>query len=495
MTRSAAALGGHPIGLRTLFFTEVWERFSYYGMRAMLVLYLVDATRGMGLDDETATAIYGLYTGGVYAVALPGGWIADRLLGAQRAIWIGGIIIAIGHFMLALSWDTSFFAGLIVIITGTALLKPNISAVVGELYAAHDARRDLGFTLFYMGINIGAFLGPIVCSWLGENPRFGWHYGFAAAGVGMLIGVAYFRATAARLGDAGLAPSLDASKPEEAAMIRSGWRNVAMAFGGFVLLAVLIRAGIVPFDPRPVARWSSAAVAVLALVYFAWLLTLARLNSDEKKRVVAIFILFLGATVFWAGFEQAGSSLNLFAERYTQRLFGAFEIPAGWFQSLNSLFLISLAPAFAATWVALARRNLNPSTPAKFGIGLVLLAGGFAIMILAATLVAGGTKVMPTWLIMTYLLHTFGELALSPVGLSAMTKLAPRRFVGQMLGVWFLATAAGNIMAGLAAGQFHDDRLGDMPGLYTQIVLITAGAGLLLVAFSRPVRRLMGNVD
>ncbi|MBW7930230.1 MAG: peptide MFS transporter [Gammaproteobacteria bacterium] len=486
-------LGGHPAGLRTLFFTELWERFSYYGMRALLVLFLVDASSGMGMDDQTATAIYGLYTAAVYIVALPGGWIADRLLGAQRAIWLGGIIIAIGHFTLALPATATFFMGLLCIVAGTGLLKPNISLVVGELYARNDPRRDAGFTLFYMGINLGAAMGPLICSTLGESRRFGWHYGFAAAGVGMVIGLIWFRLTRHQLGSAGLHPSLDAADPLQAAERRRLWRRVGIGLALVLLLAVLVGSGRLAIAPVALARNSAWGIGVLAIGYFGWLLLAGRLDASEKKRVLALAFLFLGSAVFWSGFEQAGSSLNLFADRYTDRLLGGFEIPAGWFQVLNPIFIITLAPLYAALWVGLARRHLNPSTPAKFGLGLLLLAAGFTVMLGAASLVASGDKALPTWLLFTYLFHTMGELALSPVGLSATTRLAPRRYAGQMMGLWFLATAVGNLIAGLLAGQFRDDALADMPGLYTQIVLMAAGTGLLFLALRRPVRRLMGD--
>ncbi len=410
------APAGHPVGLRTLFFTELWERFSYYGMRALLVLYMVDAGSGLGLDDQTATAIYGLYTAAVYVVALPGGWIADRLLGTQRAIWIGGLIIAAGHFTLAIPGRVTFFLGLLFIILGTGLLKPNISAVVGELYARGDPRRDAGFTLFYMGINIGAFIGPLICSTLGESARFGWHYGFAAAGVGMLAGLWYFRRTQSRLGDTGRHPSLDRAVAADRPRIRAGWRNVAIGVGIVVLASTAVLTGVVEIDAVAAAQRTGVLIALMALAYFVYLFAFAGLTPDEKPKAVVIVILFLACAMFWSGFEQAGSSLNLFAERYTQRVFGGFEIPAGWFQSLNAMFVFTLAPVFAAMWVALARRNLNPSTPAKFAIGLILIGAGFLVMIGAAQLVQRGEQVLPTWLIMTYLVHTMGELALSPVG-------------------------------------------------------------------------------
>jgi POT family proton-dependent oligopeptide transporter len=484
---------GHPEGLRTLFFAEMWERFSYYGMRAMLILYMVDAGGGLGLDDRTAAAIYGLYSAAVYVVALPGGWIADRLIGAQRAIMAGGSLIAAGHFTLAFPGRAPFFLGLLLIVCGTGLLKPNISAAVGELYPKGDGRRDAGFTFFYMGINIGAFLGPLVCSTLGESERFGWHWGFAAAGVGMVVGLWYFRRTRHRLGDAGLLPSLDPAKPAELAKMRAGWRGVGIAVALVAAASAALLTGLVAVDPVAAAQRTGVLIAAIAVAYFVYMFAFAGLTGDEKRKMVVIVVLFLGCALFWAGFEQTGSSFNLFAERYTQRVFAGFEIPAGWFQSINAFFVFTLAPVFAAAWVELARRNLDPSTPAKFGLGLVLLGAGFLVMIGAAELVLAGDKVLPTWLVMTYLLHTMGELALSPVGLSATTRLAPHRFAGQMMGVWFLGTSLGNLLAGLVAGEFAGEALAEFPAQFLQMALICAGAGLLLLVFSRPIRRLMGD--
>ncbi len=488
-----ARSSGHPAGLRTLFFTEIWERFSYYGMRALLVLYMVDAGSGLGLDDRTATAIYGLYTAAVYLVCLPGGWIADRLLGAQRAVWIGGLVIAFGHFTLAIPGRTPFFLGLLLIICGTGLLKPNISAIVGQLYARGDPRRDSGFTLFYMGINIGAFIGPLVCSTLGESERFGWHYGFAAAGVGMVLGLVYFRMTRGRLGDTGVlrvAPDAAAQ-----ARVRTAWYRLAAATILTAAVGAMMFPRMIGIDPLIVAQRTGLLIAAIALGYFLYLFLFAGLSAEEKRKVGVIAILFLGAAMFWSGFEQAGSSLNLFAERYTRRVFGGFEIPSGWFQSLNPLFVFTLAPVFAALWIELARRHLNPSTPAKFGLGLLLLSAGFLVMMAAARLVQPGETVAPAWLVMTYLLHTMGELALSPVGLSATTRLAPQRYAGQMMGVWFLGASLGSLLAGLIAGEFRDDTVAAFPALYLQIVLTSAGAGLLLLAFTRPISRLMGDVE
>jgi len=487
----------HPQGLQTLFFTEMWERMSYYGMRALLVLFMVDAIErgGLGFTDANATAIYGLYTAAVYLVALPGGWIADRLLGAQKSIWYGGIVIMCGHFVLAIPSLYSFFVGLVLIVLGTGLLKPNISAVVGELYGPGDPRRDAGFTIYYMGINIGAAIGPLVCSTLGESERFGWHWGFAAAGVGMLFGLIQFRLSSHRLGKAGLDPSLDRSNPADRAKMRKAWGFVAAAMGMVVVGLVLLLSETITVNPQRLAENAAAVIAAVAGLYFVSIFAFGHLTTVEKKRVVVIIVLFFSSAMFWSGFEQAGSSLNLFAERYTDRLIGSFEIPAGWFQSLNPAFIIALAPLYSAMWIGLARRNLDPSTPVKFALGILLLAVGFLIMYGAAILVIQGNQVLPTWLFFTYLLHTMGELALSPVGLSATTKLAPHRFVGQMMGVWFLGASLGNILAGLLAGEFGGESVGDFPSLYLQIVLTLSGFALLLLVFSRPIRKLMGTVD
>jgi POT family proton-dependent oligopeptide transporter len=478
----------HPRGLYTLFFTEMWERFSYYGMRALLVLFMVDGMRGgLGLKDEVATAIYGLYTAGVYLAALPGGWIADRFLGAQRSVWYGGIIIAAGHFTLALPWTETFYLGLLLVVLGTGLLKPNVSVMVGELYPEGGARRDAGFTVFYMGINLGAALGPLVCSALGE--KINWHYGFAAAGVGMVLGLAQYRLTAKYLGTAGSAPGhREGVRPKDRML---AWA----ALGAIILVIGLVMTGSVRLNPVALARGTSYVILGVAVVYFGSVFFFFPLDRTEKKRIGVILVLFLSSAMFWSGFEQAGSSLNLFAERYTQRSFFQHLIPTGWFQSLGPVFVISLAPVAAAVWVGLARRNLNPSLPVKFALGLLLLAGGFLVMAGASSFVAGGQKVRPAWLITTYLLHTFGELCLSPVGLSSVTKLAPRRLVGQMMGTWFLATSLGNLIAGLLAGTFSTNGVGNMAGLYLQIVLTTAGAGLILLLFRRPIRNLMAGVE
>jgi POT family proton-dependent oligopeptide transporter len=468
----------------------MWERFSYYGMRALLVLFMVDAVRGgMGMTDEIATSIYGLYTAGVYLAALPGGWLSDRLFGAQRSVWYGGIIIATGHFVLAVPQAETFYLGLILVVLGTGLLKPNISAIVGELYPDGGARRDAGFTIFYMGINLGAFIGPLVCSTLGE--KVNWHWGFAAAGVGMVLGLIQYHYSRRHLGDAGLRPGSE--------MPLSGKERVALAGGLTALIAVagLTLAGVLTFDPVMLAKGTTVFIVAVAVLYFAWVLLFAELEGAEKQRVGVIAILFVAAALFWSGFEQAGSSFNLFADRYTERQLAFFDfvIPAGWFQSLGPVFIITLSPVMAGLWVALARRNLNPSLTVKFALGLLLLALGFVVMAGAAKVVAAGHKVWPTWLISTYLLHTFGELCLSPVGLSSVTKLAPRRLVGQMMGAWFLAASLGNLLAGLIASGFKADAVEEMPGQYLQIVIVPVIAGVLLIVFARPIKRWMAGVQ
>ncbi len=481
---------GHPRGLYTLFFTEMWERFSYYGMRALLVLFMTDAVvrGGLGMTDKVATAIYGLYTAAVYLAALPGGWVADRFLGAQRSVWFGGMVIAFGQFLLVVPRASTFYLGLLCVVIGTGLLKPNISAIVGELYPEGGARRDAGFTLFYMGINLGAAVSPLITSALGE--KLNWRYGFGAAGVGMLLGLLQFRLTAKHLGEAGLYPS------NRGAASRRDRGLLIFLISAVALAVALVFAGVIRIDPVALARGTTYVIVLVAAVYFLCLFLFFNLDSTEKKRVVVIGILFLCSAVFWSGFEQAGSSLNLFAERYTQRWIGALhvEIPAGWFQSLGPVFVISLAPVMAALWVRLGRRNLNPSLPAKFALGLLLLGGGFLVMAVASKFVVAGQKVWPSWLIATYLLHTFGELCLSPVGLSSVTKLAPRRLVGQMMGIWFLATSLGNLMAGLLAGEFNAQAVNEMSGRYLQIVLTSIGAGGVLLLFVKPIKSLMAGV-
>ncbi len=489
---------GHPRGLATLFFTEMWERFTYYGMRAVLVLFLVSAvsTGGFGIDDKTASAIYGLYTAGVYLAALPGGWIADRLIGARIAVLIGGVFITLGNTLLAMSTGPrGFYLGLVVIVLGVGMLKPNVSAMVADLYPEGGARLDAGFTVFYMGINLGATLGPFVT---GEAiVLFGPRAGFAAAAVFMALGVLQYHFTQGHLGDAGKFSPQVAGAPAQRTSKALPWRQLWIGVGLLAAALAACSLGWIALDAVTLAQATTGLIVAMAVLYFGYLFSVAGLSAEERRRAIVILVLFLGSALFWSGYEQAGSSLNLFAERYTDRTLGwlHFVVPAGWYQSLNPAYIIIFAPAFAWAWVALAKRNLNPSAPAKFAIGVILMGSGFLIMAAAATIVAGGSKVLPTWLILTYLLHTFGELCLSPVGLSYVTKLAPKRFVGQLMGMWFLSLSLGNLIAGLIAGEFDANNVAAMPGQYMHIVYFSVGLGAVLLVLSRPVKKLMGDVQ
>jgi proton-dependent oligopeptide transporter, POT family len=495
----AATFFGHPRGLATLFLTEMWERFTFYGMRAVLLLFLVAqvSTGGFGLDDKTAAAIYGLFNAGIYLAALPGGWIADRLIGAQRAVMTGGVAITLGNMLLATSASPKgFYVGLVVIVLGIGMLKPNVSAIVADLYPEGGARLDSGFTIFYIGINVGAFLGPLVIPL--AQQYFGLRAGFGVGAIFMAIGVVQFYMTRTYLGGAGVnSAPVHAAGSATAVVPRSKqWLRLWMGVGVLVIVLAAVSTGLIPVDPVKLARGTTYVIVSVAVVYFAYYFILADLTREERRRGVVLLVLFGGCALFFSGFEQAGSSLNLFAERYTDRMVGwlHFVIPTGWFQSLNSFFIFIFAPFFAWIWIALARRNLNPSAPAKFAIGVMLMGSGFLIMAAAASIVASGSKVLPYWLVMTYLLHTFGELCLSPVGLSYFTKLAPKRFVGQMMGMWFLAMSLGNLVAGLIAGDFDANNVAAMPGQYMHIVYFSVGLGAVLLAISRPVKKLMGNV-
>ncbi len=480
---------GHPRGLSTLFFTEMWERFSYYGMRGLLILFLVATVQsgGFGMTDTKAAAIYGLYTAGAYLMALPGGWIADRILGQRRAVLVGGCIIATGHFCLAIPAVPSFYVGLGLIVCGTGLLKPNVSAMVGDLYPEGGARRDSGFSVFYAGINTGAFIGPIVCGLLGEHVN--WHAGFAAAGVGMVFGVIqYQRGSRLYLGSAGERRAEAADPAVRGRAVRSVLKVAGALAAIFAALLVCQAAGILTLSLEVAARGTGVVIVGIVLVYFGTVLLSGGLTVPEKKRIVVIFIFFLASSLFWAGYEQAGSSFNLFASRLTDRMIGSWQMPASWLQSVPPICVIVLSPVFAWVWWRL--RSHEPSMPAKLGFGLVLLAIGLFVMVVAALNTHGGAnKVGPGWLIATYFIHTVGELCLSPVGLSSVTKLAPRRLVGQMMGTFFMGNALGNLIAGLTAGSFSTMPLSV---LFGTIAKVTGVAGVVLIAFSGPIKKLIG---
>ena len=465
---------GHPKGLSTLFFTEMWERLSYYGMRAILILYMTAELQkgGLGWDTKSAAAIYGLYTSSVYFLPLIGGWIADRFIGAKRATLIGGIIIALGHFLLAFPPVGFFYAGLICVAIGTGFLKANISKMVGDLYTTEDERRDAGFSIFYMGINIGAFAAPFVC---GTLAVYNWHWGFAAAGVGMVLGLIQYVIGFRNLTGVGDVPAK--SESETSSSIVGPVYLVEMV----VLVAVAVAA--VYFFSTPLMP--SVLVAGLIAVLLTGMQD--RLSGDDWKRLAIIGVLFIFSMIFWMAFEQAGSSLTLFAEQITNRqVTPTWELPTAWLQGVNPLFIIGFAPVFAWLWIKMGTRQ--PSEAVKFSLGLFFAGLGFVVLAYAA-LISGAGKVSPWWLVLVYLFHTFGELCLSPVGLSAMTKLAPGKMVSLMLGVWFLSISMGSFVGGLVAGEF-EPKPDVLYGLFSKVAMVAIGGAVVLFLISPFVKRL-----
>jgi len=552
-----SAFFGHPRGLSTLFFTEMWERFSYYGMRAILILFMTAsvANGGLGFEASKGGLILGTYAGSVYLMSVPGGWIADKFLGLRRAVLYGGVVIMLGHIALAIPSVPTFYLGLALVIIGTGLLKGNISAIVGALYSPEDHRRDAGFSIYYMGINIGGFISPLVVGWLAQSPAFkgilasvgvspetSWHWGFGAAAVGMFFGIIQYLSGWKYLGDAGMEPAKPASPSVAAGHKRTLLIGLALSVGLVALLWVLARSGMLVITPERVSKTFGTVLAVTPLVLFPVLYFFGDYNPQEKKQLIVIMVLFFGAAVFWSVFEQAASTLNLFADRNSDLtlttglaavmsltllipavlsirwllglpartpmslgftalvnvlVFGAIyymfthqgeAIQSSYFQSANSMFIIVLAPLFATLWVSLGDRE--PSSPAKFAVGLLFVALGFAILIIAAKLSANGVRVSPLWLVATYFLHTIGELCLSPVGLSAMTRLAPARIVGLVLGIWFLATSLGNWMAGFAASMYERMPLATLFGVVTALALLATAILAVLVG---PIKRMLAR--
>ena len=496
---------GHPRGLATLFFTEMWERFSYYGLRPLLVLFMAAALvdGGFGFDRGQASAIVGLYGFSVYIASVPGGWVADRLLGLQRAIFVGAILITAGHLSIGLSGlggpgegKIPFFLGLVLIVMGTGLLKPNISAIVGDLYPEGGSRRDAGFSIFYMGINIGAFAGQLITGALGE--KVGWHWGFGAAGVGMALGLIFFALSRHKtLQGIGMAPTLHPDPAVQAKQARTAKMAIGIGVAAIALVFILAATGSITIDAQAIGQSTTYITLAMVALFFGYVFVAGGLDRDEKKRVGVIFILFLFAVVFWGAFEQAPTSLNLFARDFTDRNIGGWEVPATWFQSVNSFFVILLAPVAAAVWVGLGRRNRDLSSPGKFSMGLGLAGVGFVLMIFAANRVVSGgvgTLVSPWWLVGSYFFQTVGELSLSPVGLSSMTKLSPRKYVGQMMGIWFTASGLGSLIGGLVGGHVDPENLEQMPVLFTRTTVSLFAAALILGLLAIPIRRMMRNV-
>lgn len=497
---------GHPRALSTLFFTEIWERFSFYGMKAMLFLFIIakvseDSQSGLGIDEQTGGAIAGLYNSGVYLFALPGGWLADRLMGQRQAVLWGGIIIALGHFsMVATEVNVTFFyLGLLLIMIGTGLLKPNISIMVGDLYEGDvGARRDAGFSIFYMAINIGAFAAPLACGAVRQS--LGWHWAFGLAGIGMTIGVIWYLFDQKSLGNVGLQPKCT---PEE----QTSAKKLAMqsAIGTAILVGLLYffhTSGIFVLEWVGVAQFMGYFILILVALFLGYVGFFTGLEWAETKKVLAIGILFVVMALFWSAFEQSSTSINVFVRDFTQRNLGSYLIPTEFLQAINPLFIIALSPVFAAIWMRLAAKNLNPNIPLKFAMGTIQLSLGFFVLMFAAGLAGGGAvdsnfageqgKVLPSWLCLTYLLFTTGELCISPVGLSTITKLAPEKFASQFMGIWFIAAALGNLIAGQVGGMIES-----FPhrAIFQTVAIVIGVTGLVMLIFTPIIqKRMMGHV-
>jgi POT family proton-dependent oligopeptide transporter len=500
-TNHDTAFFGHPRGLATLFFTEMWERFAYYGMRAILILFMTAsvANGGLGFEVGKAGAVYGTYVALVYMLGLPGGWVADKLLGLRRSVLYGGVLIMFGQLCLAVPGAVLFYPGLTLIILGVGLLKPNVSAIVGDLYGREDVRRDAGFSIFYMGINLGAFIAPLIVGWLAQSAEFktmltnvglapetSWNWGFGVGAIGMFCGVVQYVFGWKYLGDAGVHPSLPPGSPESGSAWRRFGAGLAVLAVLIVSVAMLVRNGTL--EVEQVTSAFSWLYLVLVVSFFVWLFFFGEWSKEERKRLVVILVLFVGAAIFWSAFEQAASTLNLFAQEKTRNTVLGWGYPASWYQSINALMIIALAPVFAWLWVKLGKRD--PSSPTKFGFGLFFVGLGFLVMVGAAQASAGGALVSPNWLLVTYLLHTIGELCLSPVGLSSMTRLAPDRVKGMMMGVWFLAASVGNLIAGLVVGFLESFSHTQIFGAVTAFAIV---ASLVMFALVGPIRRMLAR--
>ncbi len=475
---------GHPRGLYVLFGAEMWERFSYYGMRALLVLYL---TKHLGFVRKDALALYATYTGLAYLTPLLGGFLADRVLGQRKAILVGGIAMAMGHF--AMAFESMLYLALSLIVLGNGFFKPNISTMVGNLYPQGDARRDGAYTIFYMGINLGAFAAPLVCGWLGESPSFGWHYGFAAAGVGMVFGLLSFLSFGRHL-VGGYPPGREQSGP--ARITIADWAHVV----GLALacLAFSYGAGLAWPGLQPYARFLVPAIVVVYVLATAYVFLMVATKGDSEEgvdwqRIAVILIVGLFSIVFWMGFEQAGGTLNLFADNKTDRtLFGTLSEPfaASFFQSINPFLIFTLAPVFSVLWAWLDNTRFRLTSSAKMALGLVLLGLGAVVMFRADALATGTAKVGPQWLATVYLFNTLGEICLSPIGLSLVNKLAPARLASLLMAVWFLCTAIANYFAGILEAELAAWGI----NLWTFLAAATIIPGLILLALTGPLKKM-----
>jgi POT family proton-dependent oligopeptide transporter len=509
-----SGIGGHPRGLTTLFFTEMWERFSYYGMRAILFLYMTTALAkgGLAFDTPYAGLIMGTYTSGVYWTPLIGGWLADKWLGARRAVFVGGCIIACGHLSMAFKTMPNFYAGLALIVIGTGLLKPNVSTMVGDLYAQGDERRDAGFSIFYMGINLGALIAPLIVGFLAQEESFkrflismgfdplkSWHWGFGAACIFMTLGLVQYLVGRERLTGIGDKPKVEKERPDIAQTLKVDEEAKQVGFDMLTAVLALV-GGVLGFIAG--VKWGGAGFVGglfpgVVFLFFGYIAgTVRHLNGAEAARVGVIFILFLFAIIFWMSFEQAATSLTLYADRLTHLYVFGYQFPSSWYQSVQPVFVVSLAPVFAIIWQKLGNRN--PSSPAKFAFGLFFAAVAFAIVTFASTLLpaTGGAelteaqKVGPLWLVAVYFFQTLGELCLSPVGLSTVTKLSPARMVGLMMGVWFLSISIGNFIAGIMGGKFDEKAEGALFHLFGSVTLVTIVAAAILAALTPFIKKL-----
>jgi len=480
---------GHPRGLFLLFFAEMWERFSYYGMRAILIFYL---TKHFLFGEDRAYLLYGAYTSLVYITPVIGGYLADRFLGPRKAVLVGGVFIAIGHFLIAITegpggqdgfYLNGFYLALASIIVGTGFLKANISVLVGELYPRDDARRDPAFSIFYMGINVGGMMGPIICGLLGE--LYGWSWGFGAAGVGMLLGLVMFVWLKPWLLGKGEPPAPTQLRAPVAAGLSQEWTIYLGAALGVVAIWLVIRYA-------ELLGYALLGFAALTVLYIVWR-TMKTLGKVDRDRMFAALFLIALNPLFWGLFEQTGSSLNIFTDRNVDRAILGWEVPASMFQSVNSVFIILLAPLFAVLWTILDKRRLEPSSPAKFGIGLILCGAGFLVLVAGAAM-AGENLTPVLFVFLIYLFHTMAELCFSPVGLSAMTRLSVPSMVGLVMGTWFLAMAAGNFIAGLiarATGSGDAGGVTQVLDVYSRIGWFAIVVGGLVLLVSPYIKRLM----
>ncbi|MCX9155364.1 peptide MFS transporter [Niveibacterium sp. 24ML] len=477
----------HPPGLKVIFFTEMWERFSYYGMRALLVLYLVNA---LHYERKDALELYGIYTGLVYLTPLLGGYLADKYLGMRQGAVIGGLIMMLGHF--AMAFEPLLHLALGLLILGNGFFKPNTSSMVGKLYREHDPRRDGGYTIFYMGINLGAFFSPLIAGTLGE--KVGWHWGFGSAGVGMAIGVFVLLRWQHLLGDAGL-------RPGQTTIDRRDWTTIltiTAASVPFVYLVMGVWSMVSGFvAPLPLLGKLALGFAVIGLAL--WVPTqfgakdphAKPLTREDRDAVLAICIVVFFVIFFWMGFEQAGGTMNLFADQQTDRHAFGFEIPASWFQSINPLVIVLLAPVFSVMWTRLDRSRFALPVTAKQALGMIVLGLGFIVLAIAQGRAEEFGTVGPHWLFIVYFLHTIGELMLSPVGLSMVSKLAPARFGGLLMGVWLLSSAVANYLSGILEHMLQDSGI----PLYWFLVGSSIGAGLVLLALTPMLKKLMHGRD